>query len=89
MPYLPNEMFSVKSTQYISLKAYKKLYATSHWTYIAASAVTDTHTHTHTLTHKTTTVTLVHVPRLDEDTSITKRSDHLHREAYKPPTRWL
>ena len=49
-PYLPNEMFSVKSTQYISLKAYKKLYITSLWTHkpcrhVAASAVTDTHTH--------------------------------------------
>ena len=32
-PYLPNEMFSAKFTQYMSLKAYKKLYITSLWTY--------------------------------------------------------
>ena len=53
MPYLPNETFSAKSTQYMSLKAYKKLYATSLWTrYVATSTVTDTqtpdrHIHTH------------------------------------------
>ena len=63
MPYLPNDMFSAKFTQYISLKAYKKLYAASLWTYkpdmyVAASVVTDTHT-------LMTTVTLVHAPRLD------------------------
>ena len=29
----PKEMFSMKSTQFISLKANKKLYAASLWTY--------------------------------------------------------
>ena len=33
MPYLPKETFSAKSTQYISLKAYKKLYTASLWTH--------------------------------------------------------
>ena len=32
MPYLPNKIFSVKSTLCISLKVYKKLYITSLWT---------------------------------------------------------
>ena len=31
--YLLNEMFQAKSTQYKSLKAYKKLYTTLPWTY--------------------------------------------------------
>jgi hypothetical protein len=31
--YLPNKKFSAKSTQYISLKAYKKLNVASLWTY--------------------------------------------------------
>ena len=43
-PYLLKETFSAKSTQYTSLKAYKKLYASSLWTrYAAASVVMDTH----------------------------------------------
>ena len=48
----PEQTFSVKSTQYESLKAYKELYDASFWTlrYTAASVVIDK--------HRTITVTL-------------------------------
>ena len=60
MPYFPNKIFSAKSTQYISLKAYNELYdASLRARYVAASAVRDTHTHR-------TPVTLVHVPRVND-----------------------
>ena len=60
-PYLPKEKFSA---QYISFKAYKKLYVASFWTYkpgsyVATSAATDTQT------HKITTATFTHMLRLN------------------------
>ena len=68
MPYLPKEMFSAKSTQYKSVKTYKKLHVyhltldmyINHGRYVAVSTITDTQTHTYTHTHKMTNL----MPRL-------------------------
>jgi hypothetical protein len=59
-PELLNGVFSAKSTQYIQSKRGKELYNTT--VSVAGSVVTDTHT----LTHKTTTVALVHEPRVND-----------------------
>ena len=68
-------MFSPKSTQYVSLKAYKKLYAASRLT----STVTDTDLQTHALAHKMTTrrVILAHALRLDNALAYRTQAHHL------------
>ena len=58
--YLPNKIFSAKSTRCRALKAYKELYDASM-------------THTHVHTHKTTTVPLAHAPRVNYVTQVVNK----------------
>ena len=69
-PELLNKAFSTKFKQCIYCVYDEKpngtLFSTYKNRYVAASAETDAHTQTHSLTHRTTTVTLVHAPRVNK-----------------------